>query len=139
MRIRQYRIYVCSSCLKTLQMMMDDSIYLDEPRMYSNGISWVHVGVYFGILWFRIRYEWVSQMHEGLSFYEKGKHFEYWCCIDVDQIFLLDAIHFRWVILRQTVFLLLLRTVLLQCWTCRRLCLLPGYHMKKSGGVLWLC
>ena len=31
--------------MKTRQMMMVDSVYLDKPGMYNNGVSWVHLGV----------------------------------------------------------------------------------------------
>ena len=62
--------------MKTRQMMMVDSVYLDEPRMYKNGVSWVHLGLYFGVLLFRISYESMSLTYEGLSLYKKVKHFE---------------------------------------------------------------
>ena len=58
-------------------MIMVDSLYLDEPRVYNIGVSWVHLGVYFGILLFRIHYESTSLTYEGLSLYKKVKHFEY--------------------------------------------------------------
>ena len=29
---------------------MVDSVYWDEPRMYDNGVSSIHLDVYFGIL-----------------------------------------------------------------------------------------
>ena len=63
--------------MKTNQVMMVVPTYLDEPRMYNKGVSWVHLGVYFSILSFRIRYEPMSLMYEGLSLYEKVKYFEY--------------------------------------------------------------
>ena len=75
--MRQYQICICWSCMKTNQVMMVVSTYLDEPRMYNKGVSWVHLGVYFSILSFRIRYESMSLMYEGLSLYEKVKYFEY--------------------------------------------------------------
>ena len=37
--MRLYRIYIFSSCMKTRQMMMVDSVYLDETRMYNIGVS----------------------------------------------------------------------------------------------------
>ena len=42
--------------MKTCQMMMVDSLYLDKPRIYNIGVSW-HLGVYLDILLFRIVYK----------------------------------------------------------------------------------
>ena len=75
--MRQYRIYICSSSMKTCQISMVDSAYSDEPRMHNNGVSWVRLGVYFGILWFRIRYESMSLTCVGLALYKKVEHFEH--------------------------------------------------------------
>ena len=44
---------------------------------FNIGVSWVHVGVYFDILLFRIRYKPTSVTYEGLSAYKKVKQFEY--------------------------------------------------------------
>ena len=57
--------------MKTRQMMMVDSVYLDEPRMYYNGVSWVHLGVYFGVLLFRFRYESMSLKRMKVSHFIK--------------------------------------------------------------------
>ena len=62
--MRQFRIYICSSCMKTRQMLMVDSVYLDEPRVYN-----------IGVLLFRIRYESMSVTYEGISLNKKVKHF----------------------------------------------------------------
>ena len=58
-------------------MTMVYSVCLEEPRIYSNGISWVLLGVYFSILMFCIRYESMSLTYKGLSLYKKVKHFEF--------------------------------------------------------------
>ena len=51
--MRHNGIYICAWFMKTRQMMMINSLYLDEPLMSDNGLSCIHVGdvdVYFGIL-----------------------------------------------------------------------------------------
>ena len=66
--------------MKARQMMMINNMYLDEPRMFNNGLPCIHtvdVGVYFGILWFRICYESISLTCESLLLYKILKHFEY--------------------------------------------------------------
>ena len=54
----------------------DDSVYSDEPRRKNNVVFWLRLGVYFGILQFRIHYESMSLMYEGLSLHKEVKHFE---------------------------------------------------------------
>ena len=39
---------------ETCPTMIVDPVYSDEPRICNNGVSWVRLYVYFGILWFRI-------------------------------------------------------------------------------------